>query len=123
MLSKNLYQEISAKTASYQILPEDIGKTFTNRGASGAVTLTLPVVTDLTPGWWCRFYIVADQTLTIASQGSNDNIAAFNDAAADSIAFSTSGEKIGAGGELVWDGTSWLAFLNLGNDAQSPTVA
>lgn len=123
MLSANLYRQISAKTAAYQIVPEDIGKIFTNTGATAAVTLTLPVVADLTAGWWCRFYLTADQSLTIASQGSSDNIAAFNDAAADSIAFSTSGEKIGAGGELVWDGTQWLAFLNLGNDAQTPTVA
>jgi hypothetical protein len=123
MLSDNLYRNISAKTAAYQILPGDIGKLFTNAGATAAVTLTLPPVADLSVGWWCRFYVAADQSLTIASSGSADNIAAFNDLTADSIAFSTSGEKIGAGGELVWDGTQWLAFLNLGSDAQTPTVA
>ena len=123
MLSQNLYRKIEAKTASYQIKPGDIGKIFTNTGATADLTLTLPPVADLLAGWWCRFFLTADFAILIASSGSADNIAAFNDAAADSIAITTSGEHIGAGGELVWDGTNWLAFINLGQDTQSVTVA
>lgn len=123
MLFQNLYRQIVAKTAAYQIVPKDIGKIFTNTGATAAVTFTLPPVADLTAGWWCKFFITVDFAVTIASYGSADNIAGLNDAAADSIAFSTSNEIIGAGAEFVWDGTQWLAFLNLGGDAQTPTVA
>lgn len=123
MLHQNIYRDISEKAASYQIIPGDIGKIFTNRGASGSITLTLPPVADLSTGWWCRFSVVVDQTVVIASSGSADNINAFNDIAADSIAFQTSGEKVGGGGELVWDGTKWLVFLNLAAETQTPTVA
>jgi len=117
------YRKISAKTAAYQIVDGDFQKIFTNRGASGAVTLTLPPTGSISVGWWCQYFIVADQTVTIASSGSSDDIAAFNDAAADSVAFSTSSEKIGSGGTLVWDGTNWLLFLNLGSETATPTIA
>lgn len=94
------------KTADYTILPGDNGFLFTNAGASGAVTFTLPTIA---PGYSFGFFVVADQTVTIASAGSNDNIVTTNDAGADSIAFSTATEKIGA---YVWlhtnsGGTKW----------------
>lgn len=123
MLAQNLYQKIEAKTASYQIVPGDIGKTFTNRGASGAVTFTLPVVADLTAGWWCRFFVVENQSFVIASSGSADNIVTFNDAGADSVTINTSAERIGFGATYIWDGTGWLAFHNLGAETQTPTIA
>lgn len=123
MLARNLYSQIVAKTADYQIVPGDIGKLFTNRGASGAVVFTLPVVADLTAGWWCEFFVAANQSFAIASSGSADNITTFNDATADSVTINTSGERIGFGARYVWDGTGWLAFHNLGAETQTPTIA
>lgn len=123
MLHKNLYSNIEAKTASYTIVPGDIGKLFTNRGASGAVTFTLPVVANLTSGWWCEFFVVANQSFVIASNGSADDIVTFNDAGADSVTINTSAERIGFGARYVWDGTGWLAFHNLGAETQTPTIA
>lgn len=123
MLAENLYRKFAAKTAAYQIVPLDIGTIFTNRGASGSVTFTLPPTADLTTGWWCRFFVVADQTIVVASSGSSDDLAAFNDGNADSVSYGTSAEKIGGGFELVWDGTDWLVFAFLGQDTQSVTVA
>lgn len=123
MISRNLYHKIEAKTASYQIKPGDIGKVFTNRGASGAVTFTLPPVADLTVGWSCRFFVAANQSFVIASSGSADNITTFNDLTADSITINTSAERIGFGSEFVWDGTGWLAFNMLGAETQTPTIA
>ena len=99
-LAPSLYCEISAKTAAYAMVPEDIGKLFTNRGASGAVTLTLPPTADIPDGWWCEVFVAANQSVTVAAP-TTDTMVAFNDAAADSVAFSTSGEKIGAGGRFV----------------------
>lgn len=118
----NMYRAFSAKTAAYQIVVDDIGKVFTNRGASGAVTLTLPVTSTIPTGWWCEVFVVADQDVTVASSGSADDIVTFNDAGADSVAFSTSSEKIGAGAMLMWDGTSWLCKLNV-NETQTPVIA
>lgn len=123
-ISQSNYRVISAKTADYQIMPEDIGKLFTNRGAAGAVIFTLPVVANIATGWWCRFFTaVLAQNVTIASADSADNITTFNDLTADSVALSTASERAGFGAEYVWDGTGWLAFHNLGAETQTPTIA
>ena len=60
-------RERVAKTASYTIqAPADNGKTFTNQGATGAVTFTLPAAT---PGQWYRFAIAtAGQNVEIVPQ-------------------------------------------------------
>jgi len=121
-MSRDLYHKISAKTSSYAITKMDLGTLFTNRGASGAVTFTLPLTTGLETGWHCRIFAVADQNVVIASYGSSDNIVTFNDAGADSITISTASEIMGAGYELVWDGTGWLAFSFVG-ETQTVTIA
>lgn len=61
-----------AKTAAYTVLHSDAGTTFTNSGASGAVTFTLPL-SDLTvnpprriTGMRFRFVKYANQNLTLA---------------------------------------------------------
>jgi hypothetical protein len=118
----SLYQKVSAKTANYQMAETDIGVIFTNRGASGAVTFTLPNTSGLNTGWWCEVFAVADQDVTVASYGSSDNIVTFNDAAADSVALATVGEKIGGGFRFVWDGTGWLCFLAV-QENQTVTIA
>jgi len=113
---------ISAKTAAYQIKEIDLGKIFTNRGAGGSVTFTLPKTTTLPAGWNCRFFGVADQNIVIASYGSSDDIVTHNEAGADTLTFSTAGDLIGVGVEMVWDGTSWLTFFNF-NDGVTVTIA
>ena len=123
MLSKNLYEQIEAKTADYQVKPEDIGKVFTNRGAVASVTLTLPPVADITAGWNCFVFVVANVAVVIASHGSADNIVGLNDAGADTLTIDTSAERIGFGVKMVWDGTGWLSFCNLAGDAQSVVFA
>ena len=121
-LGDDAFKAISAKTAAYQVLPGDHGKIFTNRGASASVTFTLPNTADIQTGWNCRFFVVANHAVVIASYGSSDDISAFNDATADSITIDTSAERIGFGCEVVWDGTSWLAFVNQG-ETQTITIA
>lgn len=107
-MSTRLERRVVAKTADYTINPtaDKPGTVFTNRGATGAVTFTLPPATPANTGWWYRFRGVADQTITIASSVV-DTLLAFNDAAADSVAMSTGGQKIGGEMEAFCDGTTW----------------
>jgi hypothetical protein len=109
-----------AKTANTTLLAKDAGNLFTNEGASGAVTFTLPAIA---PNLLFAFRVVADQTVTIAS-AEGDNVVAFNDASADSVAFSTAGQKVG-GGVIVHSnlaGTKWYV-RNISAGANTVTVA
>lgn len=112
-----LEQRIVPKTAAYSILldVDRAGTIFTNRGASGAVTFTLPSIgAGQRIGTFFDFLVVADQNVTVAAPAA-DTLIAFNDTAADSIALSTAGNKIGGYLRALWDGTSWVAF-NLTNN-------
>lgn len=105
---------IAAKTANYTVgtVATDVfGTVFTNEGASGAVTFTLPSPTS---GAYYFFAGVADQNITI-SAGAGLGITV-NNAAAASIAFSTSSQKIGSFAVAIAVGTKWL-LVNLGTNA------
>lgn len=111
--------DIVAKAANYTVTELDNNVFFTNRGASGAVTFTLPAL----PKKFLRFgfYVAADQTVTIAGAVDNQMIA-FNDLDADSIAFSTSAEKLGTFVEIFGDGTNWLSIVHLPAETVTPTI-
>jgi hypothetical protein len=111
---------LAHKTASYTVLDSDNGTLFTNKGASGAVTFTLPATAK--KGLEYTFFAVANQNLVVAS-GTADKMVVFNDAAADSIAFQTASEIIGGAVRVVGDGDLWYAFVNLGAETQTPTIA
>lgn len=113
-------RQVVAKTAAYTITRDDHGKIFTNRGAAGAVTFTLPAVSG-NDGMEVLVMAVANQAITVA--GTAGELVAFNDAAANSIAFSTAGEIIGSGVRCVCDGTSWLIMPILGSETATPTIA
>lgn len=100
------YRKVVPKTASYTIdLNQHRPQTrFTNRGAAGAVTFTLPGG-GTRVGLEFEFLGVADQTFTV-SAGAGKGVA-FNNAACASLACSTGGQKIGALITATWDGTSW----------------
>ena len=100
------HREVVALTASTTLTNNDVGKVFTNRGASGAVTITLPTPDGENAGGEIEVCVVADQTVTVTT---SDKLILFNDAAADSVAFSTSGEKIGGVFLFLSDGTGWFA--------------
>jgi hypothetical protein len=84
---------VVAKTADYTVVAADNNKTFTNKGAAGAVNFTLPA---LARGLRFRFFVEADNTLTITSVPS-DSLVVFNDAAADTIAFPRPPRRSAAG--------------------------
>lgn len=105
-------------TATQTLTRHDVGKTFFVNG-SGAVVITMPSPATCQPGDDMLFINIADQDLTI---GLDEKILTKNNAAADSIAFSTSGEKIGSTALLVCTGTLWAA-IPLAEEAVTMTVA
>ena len=59
----------------------------------------------------------------VRSAAAGDLIA-FNNAAADSVAFSTASEKIGGFFEVIGlDNASWMVIPRLGQDSQTVTIA
>lgn len=114
-------REVVALTASATLTNYDIGKIFTNRGASGTVTITLPAPDSTNAGGRVEVYCVANQTLTV-NCSTNDLLVIFNDAAADSVSFATANEKIGAGGMFISDGTGWI-YANTCAGANTLTTA
>lgn len=102
------FKDIVAKTADYTVLAADNDKIFTNQGASGAVVFTLP--TTIVKGFRARFMGEANQNITVAAPSGK--LVAFNNAAATSVALSTSGNKIGSGFEITAnaDATKYLAM-------------
>lgn len=115
------WRGVTAKTANYTVTAADNNTIFTNQGAAGAVTFTLPTIAR---GLRYRFFVEADQTLTITA-ATADTLVVFNDAAADSIAFSTSSEKVGGCFEVIAnaDATKWLVFVFLGAETQTPVIS
>lgn len=112
---------VQVKAADYTVLATDNGTTFTTRGASGAVNFTLPAIDR---GLEFTFFNEADQNMTITA-ATADTMVVFNDLAADSIAFSTSSEKIGGGFRVKANDneTKWLVMPILGAETQTPTIA
>jgi hypothetical protein len=95
-MSTRLRRRVVPKAASYTVVfPMDApGTVFTNRGASGAITFTLPVASRALLGVWYRFKAVVNQNIVVAVTPV-DTALALNDLAADSLAISTTNEKLG----------------------------
>lgn len=95
-MSQRLTRRVVPKAASYTIVfPMDApGTTFTNKGATGAIVFTLPTAIRALLGVYYRFLSVVDQTVTVAPPAA-DTALALNDLTADSVALSTSSEKLG----------------------------
>lgn len=100
-----------AKTANYTMvspatsLGDASGTLFTNRGAGGAVTFTLPPVALNLNGVCYDFVGFANQTWAVAAAAGT--VCTFNNAAATSVTCSTAGAKIGAHIRAWCDGVSW----------------
>lgn len=116
-------REVVNTTASITLTNFDAGKTITNVGASGTVTVTLPTPASCNDGDDIIVLSCADQTLTCTS-GTADTLITFNDLAADSVSLSTTGEKIGGGFKFtcVGSSTKWHVQV-LCEETQTVTVA
>jgi len=114
------FRNVVAKTTDYTVTAEDHDTLFTTRGAAGAVNFTLPATALV--GLSYSFFNVANQNMTVTG-GTADTMVTENDAAADSVAFSSLNEKVGGSFTVYGDGTSWLVVSHLPNDGFTVTVA
>ena len=95
-----------AKTANYTVLHTDTGTLFTNRGAGGSVTFTLPTPGTEANGLVYEFETVAAQAIVV-SLTSKLNVHA--NATATSV---TTATTIGQHIRVICDGTTWLVESN-----------
>jgi len=110
---------VSAKAADYAVTVGDSGKVFTTTGATGAVIFTLPAASATYTGFDIYVVNTVDQDMTIS--GTAGELIFKNDLAANTLAYSTSGEKIGGGWHIVCNGTKWIC-MPLAEEAQTITV-
>jgi hypothetical protein len=98
-----------AKTANYALVTgtDPSSRVFTNRGAAGAVTYTLPAPVPALAGVSYEFFGVAGQNTIVNAGGAGKGVA-FNNAAITTVTCSTAGALIGAHIRAICDGTSWL---------------
>jgi len=111
--------KVIAKVAAYTVKASESGAIFTNRGATAAVTFTLPPQAD---GLIFEFYVIADFAVTVAADIA-DTMTAINDDAADSVAYDQTSLIMGGGFRIFSDGTSWNVMALPGQAIQTVTVA
>lgn len=99
----------AARTSNYTIpATEATNHVFTNEGASGSVTLTLPTAAI---GMLVRVLVVASQTITVTPQ-STDTIMIISDGdAGDEIAANTAGNFVWL---LCGEANKWYPIANSG---------
>ena len=107
------------KTASYTVLRTESGTCFVSTGATADYVFTLPAIS--TGPWHFEFIAGADYNLTVTA-GTADTMVAYNDLAADSLAFSTNSEQIGGRILVDCDGTTLFA-TGVGHNLQHQTVS
>ena len=115
---KNMSPVVVDKAASYTVVPEDLGKVFVS---TAAATFTLPPVADVWNGWNAYFVCGANTNLVVSAPAGK--LVTFNDIAANSVAFSTTSEKVGGAFEMVYDLalTKYLVFVHAPGVAQTVT--
>lgn len=101
-------QPCEAKTAAYTVTAYDCGKIFTNTGAGGSVTFTLPLHSSEFNGWWAEFYTTAAQAIVIASNPV-DTLTVHGDTAADTV---TTAATVGQHFKVFSDGTGFRVVSN-----------
>ncbi len=107
---------IHTLAAAYTFVAEDSGTFFK---CTAALTFTLPSASAAFKGCHCWIYVAADVTVTIA--GTAGELTTFNDIAANSVAFSTSSEKVGACIHALCDGVTWMIIVQA-EETQTMTV-
>lgn len=98
----------TAKTADYTIKNTDTGTIFTNAGAGGAVTFTLPAAKK---GMWFLFLKAAAQNLLLQAP-SGSKVGGSN---AGKVYKNVTGGDAGSGScRIVCDGTDWYVIGQTG---------
>lgn len=105
---------LTAATTIGQAYGHAPGTIFTNRGATGSVTATLPTPSLANIGHWYEFQVHANQSLIVAGAAAGA-IATVGNAAADNVGFQISSKKIGRRLKVTSDGTQWYAVAHGGD--------
>lgn len=106
----NLAQYTVAKTANYTLLQTDNGTHFTNDGASGAITLTLPTARK-----GLRYIITVTAAQVLNVTGAAGTLNAPGNLAKTTAAMDGSTAKMSSFEILCWDGTNWQIRAMLGS--------
>jgi len=108
---------------AYTVLATDRDTLFHNGSDTDALTVTLPSIATVGAGFRCGVWAVADFAVTVAAAVAN-TIVVFNNAAADSVAYSTAGDIIGGGFEFISLATDqWLCIPhNWGDGVMVQTI-
>ena len=112
------FRGIVTVTADTTVVASDSGVLMV-AGGTANLTFTLPAVADC-KGKMFMFVNLVNYNMTIA--GATSVIVALHNAAAASVAFSTTSEKIGGAFLIIGDGTYYYAF-NFSAGANMVTVA
>lgn len=113
------FSRIEIVTADRTVTVADHGTLFVCSGGSGAVNFTLPVMTH---GLEFDFYNAVDQNITLTSNPA-DTLVVYNDIAADTVALSTSSEKIGGSFKVVGLSTGKALVMPRLWEGQTMTIA
>ena len=100
-------QKINALTANTALNSTHFDGVITNRGAAGAIVVTIPDASASNAGSYFEYRGIANQNATFQPETAN-TLVALNTATANSFAFSTANQKIGAAGHFISDGTAWI---------------
>jgi hypothetical protein len=110
------------KVAAYTVQARESGTVFVTTGATTAIVFTLPAIAAARP-WNFTFINGADVDMTVAT-AAVDTLVTYADLTADSIAFSTSSEKIGGVVDMWSDGVSVFGATRMGDPRyQTATIA
>lgn len=93
---------VAVKTANYTIKAGDAGLLFSNRGAAGAVTFTLPAPAR---NIWFGFLKATQQNLVVQATGG----AKINGGTANK-AYNNVAAEVGGMTRLISDGTDWFVL-------------
>ena len=113
------FSRIEIVTADRTVVLADHGTLFVCYGGSANVNFTLPAMTH---GFEVSFFNAQDYNMTVTATPA-DSLVTLNDAAADSIAFSTAGELIGASLKIVGLSNGKALALYSIHETQTPTIA
>jgi hypothetical protein len=107
LLSLKIRKPVTAYTVTHSLAAADTNGLFTNMGASGALTMTLPAAQA---GYNYCVYVAAGQAVYV-DPATGDQIASLTDAAGDRISNAAAGSSICL---VAADTTNWLPLAPVG---------
>ena len=101
-------RKVIAHASDATLTVGESGSMITTEGANANVNLTLPAVAVSTG---VHYWFVNAENYNFTITGPTDTLVTFNDDAADTVAFSTTNEKVGGGAFVYCDGSKWMVQL------------